>query len=142
MMIIAIGSDHRGFLLKQTLIKYYKNVTWLDAGTNSSERCDFPEYAQAVVDDVLNGKAQAGVLLCGNGVGMSIVANRFDKIYAALVWNIDVARLAKEHNNANILVLPADFLSLETARDMVKIWLESKYLGGHYQNRIVQIDTL
>ncbi len=141
-MIVAIGSDHRGFLLKQALIKHYKNIQWVDVGTYSSERCDFPEYAQKVVDDILTEKVNQGILLCGNGVGMSIVANRFEKIYAALAWNINVARLAKEHNNANILILPADFVSFETARDMVKVWSESKYLGGHYQNRIVQIDIL
>ncbi len=139
-MVIAIGSDHRGFLLKQALIKQNKMIEWSDLGTYSSARCDYPDYAKKVVKEVLTGKAEYGILLCGNGVGMSIAANRYKKIYAALAWNIDVARLAKEHNNANILIIPADFVSLETARDMIKILIESKYIGAHHEERILKID--
>lgn len=141
-MIVAIGTDHRGFLLKQALIKQNKMINWLDVGTHTNDRCNFAGFAQEVIKNIISGNAQHGILLCGTGVGMSIIANRYKKIYAALAWNVETARLAKEHNNANILIIPADFVSLETARDMIKVWLESVYLAGHYQERIAEIDAV
>lgn len=141
-MIVAMGTDHRGFSLKQALIKQNKMIDWLDVGTHNNDRCNFAGFAQKVIQEIIAGKADCGVLLCGTGVGMSIVANRYKKIYAALAWNVETARLAKEHNNANILVIPADYVSLETARDMIKAWLEATYLAGHYAERITEIDAI
>jgi len=107
-MNIAIGADHRGYALKSAIMRSMSDVTWVDVGCQSKERCDYPLFAQAVAKQVQDKTVDAGILLCGSGIGMSIAANRFKNIYAALVWNVEVARLSKEHDNANVLILPAD----------------------------------
>lgn len=138
-MKIAIGTDHRGVALKNYLMSAITDVDWLDQGAFSQERTDYPIYARLVVSALLTKQADAGVLLCGSGVGMSIAANRFDGIYAALVWNEDVARSSKEHDNANIIVLPADFIQAEDAVAMIRAWKKSCFLGGRYQERVDMI---
>jgi ribose 5-phosphate isomerase B len=140
-MKIAIGTDHRGVVYKQGIIDALKNYEWVDVGTKDIERCNFPVYAQRVVQKIQDGSTERGVLLCGNGIGMSIAANRFPGMYAALVWNSELAKLCRQHNNANILAIPSDFVSLETAIEMVKIWCQVEFLGGRYQERIDIIDT-
>ncbi len=135
-MKIAIGTDHRGVMLKQYLINTVTDVDWVDKGAFDQERSDYPIYAHYVVKALLHKEVDAGILLCGSGVGMSIAANRFDGIYAALVWNTDVARLSKEHDDANIIVLPADFIQAEEAAAMVRVWKKSCFIGGRYQERI------
>lgn len=140
-MKIAIGSDHRGFLQKQFLIESLQFATWVDVGCFSQERCDFPFFAQDVAFKVQNKEVDAGILLCGTGIGMSIAANRFKGVYAALVWNVEVARLSKEHNNANVLVLPSDMLSQDQIKQMVFAWQQAVFLGGRYQERIGMIDS-
>lgn len=141
MKMIAIGADHRGYNYKQLLKEQLSNYTIIDVGTDSKERCDFPISAKAVVKTIQKGKAECGILLCGSGIGMSIAANRFSGIYAALVWNVQLATLAKQHNNANILVIPADFVTVQEAQKMVQSWLEAQFLGGRYQQRIDLIDA-
>lgn len=145
-MNIAIGTDHRGFTIKQQLLKYNyaagHNIHWVDVGCHDSERCDYPQYAVSVVEEVVGGRADRGVLLCGSGVGMSIVANRFAGIYAALVWHEEVARQSHEHDKSNILVLPADYISIEQARTMIAVWLAAAFKGGRHEDRIAQIDAL
>lgn len=141
MKTIAIGADHRGYEYKQLLKEQLSNYTIIDVGTDSKERCDFPVPAQAVCQAIQDGKAEYGILLCGSGIGMSIAANRFSGIYAALVWNVQLATLAKQHDNANILVIPADFVSIQEAQKMVQAWLETKFLGDRYQQRIDLIDA-
>jgi len=145
-MNIAIGGDHRGFHLKQQLVTYNHaagyDIHWIDVGSYSAERCDYPPYAVAVVDELLSGRAERGVMLCGSGVGMSIVANRFVGIYAALVWNEEVARQSHEDDKSNILVLPADYVSIEKARTMIAVWLGATFKGGRFEERIAQIDAL
>ena len=139
-MKISIGADHRGYALKQQLIKHFSKYSWLDQGTTSAERCDFPCYAAAVAADVQSGAADVGVLICGSGVGMSIAANRHRGVYAALCWNVDIARLAKENDGSNVLVLPADFVSPEQAVVMVETWLQATFKGGVYAHRLEMMD--
>ncbi len=146
-MKLVIGSDHRGFhmkLLLQEQIRKHEGVAieWLDAGCFSAERCDYPIFAEKVVKTILAKDADAGILLCGSGVGMSIAANRFPGIYAALVWNETGAHLSKEHDNANVLVLPANFIAAHDAVQMVNAWLNAKFLGGRYQQRLEMIQGL
>lgn len=144
-MNIVVGADHRGFEHKEYL---KKNVTltdtvinWLDVGSFNTEYSDYPEFSYLVVQAMVKGEADWGVLVCGSGVGMTVAANRFRNIYATLAWNEEVARLSKEHDNSNILVLPADFISFYQAADMVQAWLIASFLGGRYQRRIDTIDS-
>ncbi len=140
-MKICIGSDHRGFELKENIIEFYKNYEWIDVGTDSSEVTDYPLYAQAVCAAILEKKVDSGILLCGSGIGISIAANRFKGIYAALCWSPEVARLAKEDDNVNVLVLPADFISLSQAVSCIDIWQKTAFKGGRYAKRLNLIDA-
>lgn len=143
---IAIGADHRGYAMKEYIKKNIVSTQyafeWLDVGAHDEDRSDYPEYAIAVAQQILNGTAQVGILLCGTGVGMAITANRFAGVYAALAWNEEVARLAKEDDNANVLVLPSDFVSDQDALSMTQIWLEATFKKGRYGYRIAMIDAL
>lgn len=143
---IAIGTDHHGFELKQWLKENFcikdRLIEWIDVGTFSSDRTDYPSYAVAVVEALRNKKAHCGILMCGSGVGMSIVANRFDGIFAALAWNAKIARESKEEDNSNILVLPADFLTKQYAQEIIETWLQASFKGGRYQDRINMINAL
>jgi ribose 5-phosphate isomerase B len=139
-MRIAIGTDHRGFQHKEFIIKNMSEVTWFDQGCFSTQRCDYPPFAKAVVQLVLQEKVEYGVLLCGSGIGMSIAANRFKGIYAGLVWNPEVARMAREDDNVNILVLPADFISYQQAVICIRSWLDASFKGERYQERLAMLD--
>lgn len=141
-MKLAIGADHRGFALKEYLMQSMidASITWVDAGCNSALRCDFPPFAQTVAKQVQDKSVDAGILICGSGIGMSIAANRYKGIYAALAWNVEVARSSKEHDNANILVLPADYISLTESVAMVKAWKKAQFLGNEYLSRLKMID--
>ena len=141
---IAIGADHRGYKLKQYLMSQRTfgslAVKWTDVGTDSDERTDYPIYTKRVVSLVLKGEADYGILACGSGIGVSIAANRHKNIYAGLVWNETVARLSKEHDNVNVLVLPADYITNEEAQKCVISWLKSSFLKGRYDERLKMID--
>lgn len=143
-MQIAIGADHRGYdqkeEIKREIGKLHPSVKWIDVGTYNKERTDYPIYVTKVCDELLSGATKLGILLCGSGVGMSIAANRHPKIYAALVWNEEVARMSKSDDNANVLVLPADFISKECAVAIVNAWLTTQFKGGRYQERLQMID--
>ena len=145
-MKIAIGSDHRGLAHKSHLIASCVStqsmiIDWVDCGCHSLS-CDYPRQAVAVVEHIRSQACSAGVLLCGTGIGMAIAANRFKGIYAALVWTPDIARLSRQHENANILVIPADYVSLPQMTVMIKVWLESSFEGGRHARRIGEIDSL
>lgn len=142
MMKLSIGADHRGLEAKQYVLTAITTVEWIDAGCENIQSCDFPLYAERVTKQVKNKEVDAGVLICGSGIGMSVVANRFDGIYAALVWNKEVAISSKEHNNANILVIPSDYVSKEETVEMIQAWMQAKFLGDKYQERIDMIDKL
>ena len=144
-MKIAIGTDHRGFTLKEAIIKQLTfaghAVQWIDVGCSSLERCDYPLYTEPVTELVQKKKVEFGVLLCGSGIGMSIAANRFADVYAALVWNVQVAQLAREHNHANILVIPADFVDEALSFKMIEAWLHAIPQEGRYAERINYINS-
>jgi ribose 5-phosphate isomerase B len=141
---IAIGSDHRGFELKKIILEHKElashTISWIDEGTFTTERADYPIYAKKVVDAILSKRADVGILLCGSGVGVAVAANRYPGIYAGVAWNETVARAAKEDDNCNVLVLPADYSDSEQAIKIIAAWLSATFKGGRYQERIEMID--
>ena len=139
---IAIGSDHAGFELKQQLIDYLLNrgIETIDKGCYSLERADYPDYGHAVAISVLNKEAGFGILLCGSGNGINMSANKHKGIRAALCWNSEIALLARQHNDANILVLPARYIDLKEAFKCVDVFLSEKFEGGRHQARVDKID--
>jgi ribose 5-phosphate isomerase B len=139
-MKICIGADHRGFALKAALINHFGNYQWRDVGAHSAETSDYPLYTKKVCRDILSGDAQYGIMVCGSGVGPSIVANRFRGIYAALAWDIEIAQSSKEKINANMLILPADHISENLAFELVRTWMSATFQGGRYQQRLEMID--
>jgi ribose 5-phosphate isomerase B len=143
---IALGADHRGFALKEKLrVKRSFGtyaLTWQDVGTHSSERTDYPLFVHRVADLLLSNQVDYGVIICGSGIGVSIASNRFPQIYAGLVWGKDVAKIAKEHNNVNILILPADYITVETAYECIEAWLSGEFKEGRYQERLRMIETV
>ncbi|MGE0010284.1 MAG: RpiB/LacA/LacB family sugar-phosphate isomerase [Candidatus Babeliales bacterium] len=143
---IAIATDHRGFSLKESLKEVGGlggySVSWIDVGAFSEERSDYPEFAIKAVEAMKFGDADCAVLICGTGVGMAIAANRYHGIYAALAWDLTTARLAKEDDHANVLVLPSDYISHELAQDMVTAWLLAEFKKGRYAERIKMIDAI
>jgi ribose 5-phosphate isomerase B len=144
-MKIALGSDHGGYSLKQSLIPFLqeRDIRVADAGTNNSEdSVDYPDFAERVALLVSHGEADAGILVCGTGIGISIAANKVPGIRAALVTDVFMARMAKEHNNANILVLGGRVLDEQKACDLVGAWLDAAFEGGRHQGRLDKIAEL
>lgn len=140
-MKIAIGNDHAGFQLKEKLLKHFseKGVEVQDFGTNSGDSVDYPDFAHPVAIAVEGGQADFGVLICGSGNGISMTANKYPGIRAALCWNEEVARLARQHNNANVLALPARFLKEDEAEKITDIFLSEKFEGGRHERRVQKI---
>ena len=143
-MIISAGADHGGFELKDKLVAMLRKEGYevIDNGTNSPESVDYPDFAQAVARDILEKRAETGLLVCGSGIGISIAANRFKGIRAALVTNEDSARLSRQHNNANIIALGGRFTSYEDAEKWLKIFLSTPFEGGRHERRIEKIDNI
>lgn len=146
---IALGTDHRGYELKEYIKAHYNDlmdipmayaIEWVDVGCFSSDRTDYPVYGKKVVDALRMGSVKGGVLLCGSGVGMGIVANRFTGIFAGVVWNETIARLAREDDNCSIICLPADFVTPEQACRIIFAWQQAHFKGGRYAERLIQID--
>jgi ribose 5-phosphate isomerase B len=138
---IAIGSDHAGFLVKETIRKYLEasGYTVDDQGTSSEESVDYPDYGKAVGERVASKQADLGIAVCGSGIGISIAANKVPGIRAALVHDVTTARLAREHNDANILALGGRIVTPEAAVEMVQTFLATAYLGGRHQRRLDKI---
>ncbi len=134
--MIAIGCDHGGYELKEEIKKRFSDINFKDFGTFSTDRMDFPDVAFPLAESVASGECDKGILICRSGIGMSIAANKVRGVRCALCYNIDAAKSAKEHNNANIIAIAADEIDLKTAIDVINIWLESKFLGGRYQERL------
>ncbi|WP_461832381.1 ribose 5-phosphate isomerase B [Aquifex sp.] len=137
-MKIAIGSDHAGFHLKERIKEFLKgeNYEVIDFGTHSTESTHYPIFAKEVAKAVQEGKADRGILICGTGIGMSITANKFPGIRAALCTNEYMARMSRLHNNANVLCLGERVLGIELALSIVKVWLETPFEGGRHEKRI------
>jgi ribose 5-phosphate isomerase B len=142
--MIALGSDHGGLALKEAVkgLLRERGISFVDCGTDNGNSVDYPDFGVAVARQVARGDAEKGVLCCGTGIGMSIVANKFPGVRAALVTDQFMARMAKEHNNANILVLGGRVLDEESAREMVATWLDAVFEGGRHQGRLDKITAL
>ncbi len=140
--IIPIGADHAGFDLKQKVIKFLEKEghSVIDKGTYSEDRADYPDFGHAVAEVVAGDAEQLGILMCGSGNGIAMSANKHKGVRAALCWNAEIAELARAHNDANILVLPARFISEEEAYKCVKVFLDSKFEGGRHAGRVKKID--
>ncbi|HPA70976.1 MAG TPA: ribose 5-phosphate isomerase B [Spirochaetota bacterium] len=141
-MKIAIGSDHAGLRLRKILVRAIQGVEFIDVGTDSEESCDYPDYISQVAQHVKSGKADAGIALCGTGIGASIVANKFDGIRAALCTNCFMAEMSKRHNNANVLVIGARVVGDDLAVRIVESWLGAEYEGGRHQRRLDKIAAI
>jgi ribose 5-phosphate isomerase B len=141
-MKIAIGSDHAGFELKEILIQYLntKAADVNDKGCYSTDRADYPDFGHAVAMAVLDKEAELGILMCGSGNGINMSANKHKGIRAALCWNAEIAALARQHNDANILTLPARYISIDEAKKCVDAFLTEKFEGGRHADRIKKID--
>src|SRR5690242_14793053 len=140
---IPIAADHAGFEMKEKLAKTLEKMGYnvQDLGAKSLEPSDdYPEYAHPLAREVSEGEAKRGVLLCGTGLGMSYVANRYPHVRAAGVWNPEVAKLSRQHNDANVLVLPARLLSDDDAEKILKTWLETPFEGGRHARRVEEIE--
>lgn len=139
---IPIASDHAGFELKERLRSALDAMGFdvQDIGTHSAASTDYADYAHPLAERVADGAARRGVLLCGTGLGMSYVANRYPGVRAAVAWSPEIASLARKHNDANVLVLPARFVSDEDALAILTTWLETDFEGGRHQRRIEKIE--
>ena len=141
---IYIGADHAGFELKQKLVQELKRLGFepVDVGPKTLDpQDDFPDFAKPVADAVSHGKAARGVLTCGTGLGMSYTANRFANVRAAVAWKPEIAELALKHNDANVLVLPARFVSEQEGIDILHRWLDTAFEGGRHQRRVTKIES-
>ena len=134
---IYIASDHAGFALKSKLCDRFESL--VDLGTNSEESVDYPDFAHKLTNEVLKDPGNLGILICGTGVGMSMAANRVKGIRAGLVSNNEIARLIRQHNNANVLVLPGRFMDEKEAIKSVKTFIETEFEAGRHQARIDKI---
>ncbi|MEK6657688.1 MAG: ribose 5-phosphate isomerase B [Nitrospirota bacterium] len=143
-MKIAVGSDHAGYELKEKignhLIEQGKDIE--DYGTNGNDSVDYPDFAVAVAEAVSKGRMDRGILVCGTGIGMSIAANKFPHVRAALCYDVFSAEMSRKHNNANILVLAGRALDSEVALKMVDAWLKTEFEGGRHKNRLDKISEI
>jgi RpiB/LacA/LacB family sugar-phosphate isomerase len=139
--MIAIGSDHGGVELKDYLVGllHAKDLDVSDLGTQGRESVDYPDFGREVSLRVAKGEAERGILICTSGIGMSIVANKFPGVRAALVHDLDGARTSRQHNDANILVLSGAKTQKPAAREILETWLETPFAGGRHQRRVEQI---
>ena len=141
---IPIASDHAGVEMKDRLISELKKLGYdpEDMGSKDPKNPDdYPDYGHPLAKEVSEGKAKRGILLCGSGVGMDIVANRYPGVRAALAWEPEIGTLSRKHNNSNVLVLPARFMSDDDAVKTMKNWLDTKFEGGRHERRIEKIDS-
>ena len=143
-MKIAISADHAGFELKEILIKGLKESGYdvSDYGTNSTDSIDYPDYSYAAAKSIADGDNELGIIICGSGVGVSITANKVKGIRAANCFNTEMAALARQHNNANVLCLGARFISADQATEMVNTFLTTDFEGGRHQKRVDKIHDL
>ncbi len=144
MSIIAIAADHRGFALKKELLAYVRELGFmpLDLGTNSAERVDSQDFGVAAALALRDGKAEKAIIICGSGNGIAMAANRFPHVRAAVCAHVTAARRAREHNDANILSLGADFLGIDVIKECVETFLKTPFMGGRYAERVERLTKL
>ena len=144
-MKIYIGADHRGVEFKTKIIKILKSLGYdvSDEGTNDPDQsCDYPHIAYKVATKVAHSKKDRGMLVCMSGIGQAIVANKVKGAYAALCYNTQAAKLSRQHNNANILVLSSKFINPKNLKNIIRVWLSTDFEGGRHQRRINQIKSI
>ena len=143
-MKLSIASDHAGFDCKSRILHYLSEnqVEAIDLGTDGDVSVDYPDYAVKVANLVSEGIIGRGILICGTGIGMSIVANKFPRVRAALCHDTETAEISRRHNDANILVLGARVLDMDTALSIVAIWLKTPFDGGRHQNRLNKLNEI
>jgi len=139
---IAIGGDHAGYKYKQLLIEYLFDQGWeiVDLGAPSEESVDYPDFVHPLASQVDSGAISKGILICGTGNGVAITANKYQNIRCGLCWTNEIAALIRQHNDANIIAIPARFVSADSALEMVSIFLETEFEGGRHQRRIDKIN--
>jgi len=142
-MKVSIGSDHAGFDLKSELIKYLgsKGIQVIDKGCYSNDRADYPDHGHAVANAVVSGECNFGIVICGSGNGINMSVNKHKGIRSALCWMPEIAALAKQHNNANVIALPARYLSTDEAIACLEAYMNAEFEGGRHQGRIDKIDV-
>ncbi|MBS7565921.1 ribose 5-phosphate isomerase B [Mucilaginibacter sp. Bleaf8] len=133
---IAIGSDHAGFSYKQALLEWLPNALVKDFGTYSTDSTDYPDFAHPVAAAVESGEFDFGILVCGSANGVAITANKHQGIRAAICWQQQLASLARQHNNANVVCIPERFISLDEAKSIVETFLTTEFEGGRHANRV------
>ncbi|MBL7728386.1 MAG: ribose 5-phosphate isomerase B [Dinghuibacter sp.] len=138
---IALGADHAGFEYKTAVAKWLteQGFPLTDFGTYDNHSVDYPDFAHPVAESVARGETAFGILFCGSANGVAITANKHKEIRAAICWQNDIAQLARQHNDANIICIPARFVSLTQAKDMVKLFMNTAFEGGRHQNRVNKI---
>lgn len=140
-MKISIGNDHAGTAYKETIVAFLQNLghTIENYGTNANDSVDYPDFIHPVAQDVEAKKADLGIIICGSGNGANMTANKYQGVRSALCWNEEIVALARQHNNANILSIPARFVSQQEALEFVKLFLNTDFEGGRHQKRIDKI---
>ncbi len=140
--IIPIASDHGGFAMKEYIIEKLKDTGYevKDYGTYSADSVDYPDFIHPLAQDIQDGVFPRGIILCGSGNGAQMTANKHPNVRAALCWNVELGRLARQHNNANILTLPGRFITEELAWEIVQAYLTTPFEGGRHQNRVEKIN--
>jgi ribose 5-phosphate isomerase B len=135
---IGIACDHAAYELKEFLVGYLstKGFEVKDFGTYSEESCDYPDFAHALGEAIDNGELERGVALCGSGEGISMTLNKHQSVRAALCWIPEIAKLSRQHNNSNVLSMPARFITNDEALEMLNVWLETEFEGGRHQRRL------
>lgn len=144
MIHIAIGGDHAAVDQKAEIIRYLESEGYsvINFGTDSYDSVDYPDYAVKVANDVANGNSDKGILICGSGIGVSIAANKVKGIRAALCYNEETAKLARQHNNANIICYGARFIEVDSAKKLIDNFLTTEFEGGRHENRVNKIHSL
>ena len=142
--MIAIASDHGGYALKEEIKKYFdeKGIEYKDFGCDSEERTDYPIFGKAACKAIQNKECDKGILICGTGFGMTIVANKFKGIRCASCWDEEVGRLLKAHNDANVIALPGRFMSVSQAVAILRTWLGTEFMGGRHLDRLQMIEDI
>ena len=143
-MQIGLACDHGGFELKEELKTFLKSlgVEPIDMGTFNEDSVDYPDFGVLVAEKVSRGELEKGILICGTGIGMSIVANKFPRVRAALANDLYSSRCSREHNDANILIIGGRIVGKELAKEIVKVWLETPFAGGRHKRRLEKIEAL
>ena len=143
-MQIGLACDHGGFELKEELKAFLKSIGIepIDMGTFNEDSVDYPDFGVLVAEKVSRGELEKGILICGTGIGMSIVANKFPRVRAALANDLYSSRCSREHNDANILVIGGRIVGKELAKEIVKVWLETPFAGGRHKRRLEKIEAL